>query len=41
MLLLFKKMKKSLDKLQNSKKKNKTNTCFFFFLEGADSCQTF
>lgn len=31
MLLLFKKMKKRLDKLQNSKKKNKTNTCFFFF----------
>lgn len=34
-------MKKSLDKLQNSKKKKKTNTCFFFFLEGANSCETF
>lgn len=34
-------MKKRVDKLQNSKNKNKTNTCFFFFLEGANSCETF
>lgn len=34
-------MKKRLDKLQNSKRKIKPIHASFFFLEGANSCETF